>query len=125
MKLMEIGCKNIWSVKVGVHHRNLCSHLSTSDSFFLFWIAQQHFSVRTANKMNRVRRRIVKTDPTTTAMAIKISGERCSGKSHTSGPDLFANFITPLRTLSRPSKGIKLAPFTVMFSLIFAYKSLT
>jgi hypothetical protein len=55
-------------------------YLSTSDSFFLLCSPQQHFSALTAKRMKRVKRRMVKTQPTTTAMAIKISGDKCSAK---------------------------------------------
>ena len=59
-------------------------YLSISDGLCFPEISmrQQHISALTAYKMNREMIRMVTTTPTTTAIAISISGDKCSAKKN-------------------------------------------
>ena len=61
------------------------SYLSISDGFCFpeGSMRQQHISALTAYKMKIEMIRMVTTTPTTTAMAISISGDKCSAKEGT------------------------------------------
>ena len=75
-------------------------YLSTSESFFLLCSLQQHFSVLRAKRMKRVKRRIVRTQPTTTAIAINISGDKCSENINVQMFNNFKSCRKPLCTLA-------------------------
>ena len=67
-------------------------YLSISDGLCFPEISmrQQHISALTAYKMNREMIRMVTTTPTTTAIAISISGDKCSAKKIKKSISLFS-----------------------------------
>ena len=71
------------------------SYLSISDGFCFpeGSMRQQHISALTAYKMKIEMIRMVTTTPTTTAMAISISGDKCSAKEGTKNMSKSAYFL--------------------------------